>query len=154
MAEVKANGTMEAKAMEAMKAAAAEQTAAEAPVQEAKKPIFLTRSPFKTRDGRKMWSYYVAGQKYGREIKAEFTARDAGGFGFLDMLFAVAKEVQLVIRDEVMEGDNGRKTYYKSYEAQGIDPEGEIVSIKIRPKNDSDKAYLALIIGQGGESAA
>ena len=70
------------------------------------------------------------------------------------MLFAVAKEVQLVIRDEVMEGDNGRKTYYKSYEAQGIDPEGEIVSIKIRPKNDSDKAYLALIIGQGGESAA
>ena len=53
-----------------------------------------------------------------------------------------------------MEGDNGRKTYYKSYEAQGIDPEGEIVSIKIRPKNDSDKAYLALIIGQGGESAA
>lgn len=149
--ETKAGGTMEAKAAEAMKAAA-EQTAVEQTVD--KKPVYLSRSRFTTRDGRKMWSYYVAGQKYGREIKAEFTARDAGGFGFLDLLFEIAKEVQLVIRDEVMEGDGGRKTYYKSYEAQGVDPDGQIVSIKIRPKNDSDKAYLALILNQGGEDAA
>ena len=147
MAEEKAKGMTETKATEA-EVTVTEQAAKD------RKPIYLSRSQFTTRDGRKMWAYYVAGKKYGREIKAEFTARDQGGFGFLDMLFDIAEKVELVMRDEVMEGDNGRKTYYTVYEAQGVDEDGEIVSIKIRPKQDSDKAYLAVILKQGGGSAA
>lgn len=147
MAEEKAKGTMEVKAAET-EVKAMEQAAQD------KKPIYLLRSSFTTRDGRKMWSYYITGKKYGRDMKAEFTARDPGGFGFLDMLFDIADKVELVMHDEMMEGDNGRKTYYTVYEAQGVAADGEIVSIKIRPKQDSDKAYLAVILNQGGGSAA
>ena len=39
--------------------------------------------------------------------------------------------------------------------SEGVDANGEIVSIKIRPKQDSDKAYLACIISSlGGEKTA
>ena len=42
-------------------------------------PVYLTRETFKMRDGRSFWSYVVRGKKYGREMKAEFAAKDKGG---------------------------------------------------------------------------
>ena len=118
-------------------------------------PIFITREKFKMRDGRSLWSYVVRGKKYGHDIKAEFVAKDRGGYGFLDMLFDISEKVELVVHEETTESASGRVSYYMVYEAQGVDENGEIVSIKIRPKQDSDKAYLALILGnRGGEATA
>lgn len=114
-------------------------------------PVYLTRETFKMRDGRTFWSYVVRGKKYGREMKAEFAAKDKGGYEFLDMLFDISDKVELVMHEEANETSSGRVSYYMVYEAQGVDANGEIVSIKIRPKQDSDKAYLACIIsGLGG----
>ena len=118
-------------------------------------PVYLTRETFKMRDGRTFWSYVVRGKKYGRDIKAEFAARDKGGYEFLDMLFDISEKVELIMHEEANETASGRVSYYMVYEAQGVDANGEIVTIKIRPKQDSDKAYLALIMGgQGGEATA
>ena len=118
-------------------------------------PVYLTRETFKMRDGRSFWSYVVRGKKYGREMKAEFAAKDKGGYEFLDMLFDISDKVELVMHEEASETNSGRLSYYMVYEAQGVDANGEIVSIKIRPKQDSDKAYLACIISSlGGEKTA
>ena len=118
-------------------------------------PVYLTRETFKMRDGRSFWSYVVRGKKYGREMKAEFAAKDKGGYEFLDMLFDISDKVELVMHEEASETNSGRVSYYMVYEAQGVDANGEIVSIKIRPKQDSDKAYLACIISSlGGEKTA
>lgn len=60
-------------------------------------PVYLTRETFKMRDGRSFWSYVVRGKKYGREMKAEFAAKDKGGYEFLDMLFDISDSVIILL---------------------------------------------------------
>lgn len=72
-------------------------------------PVYLTRETFKMRDGRSFWSYVVRGKKYGREMKAEFAAKDKGGYEFLDMLFDISDKVELVMHEEASETNSGKE---------------------------------------------
>lgn len=119
--------------------------------------LILERDSFKSKDGKDMFSYFIHGYALGREIRADFVASDQGGYEVLDLLFSLEKDVNVVMRDEVMTDDKGRDTHYTVYEARVQDDDGNVYSYKIKPSRNSDKTYLDMLLtafaknGNGGD---
>ncbi len=108
--------------------------------------LILERDSFKGKDGKDMFSYFIRGYALGREIRADFVASDQGGYEVLDLLFSLEKDVNVVMRDEVMTDDKGRDTHYTVYEARVQDDDGNVYSYKIKPSRNSDKTYLDMLL--------
>lgn len=108
--------------------------------------LVLEREQFKGDDGQKYWSYMVRGKARGRDIKVDFQPKDKGGYEPLDLVFDGAKKADLVMREEVMTDDNGRKTKYMVYTARTTDEDGEIWECGVKPARDSDKSLLAMLL--------
>lgn len=112
----------------------------------AEKRLLLMRKEFESKDGKKMFSYLVKGKAYNRDISADFIAKDNGGYEVLDILFSVSDKVELVIRDEEMETDDRKIMKYTVYEAQTVDPNGNVLACRMKPQRDSDKSLLNMLL--------
>ena len=127
-----------------------EQTAAKAEVL-----LDLIREPFKTKDGRQMYSYCVKGKVRGRDVKVDFAAKDQGGYEVLDLLFGDRAALPLAMYDDEMTDDKGNTTRYTVYEVRDLDEEtGEIFSYKMKPARESDKSILRMLIAGLSKAAA
>lgn len=126
------------KAVEEMKAPAVKMTA--------NGNLVLERETFKTKDKREMYGYFVSGKARGRDIKADFVAKDQGGYETLDLIFDVAKTAELLIREETMVNADGTKTAYMVYEAQNVDEDGIVYKYEIKPARKSDVTNLNVIL--------
>ena len=108
--------------------------------------LVLEREVFKAKDKREMYGYYVKGTARGREIKADFVAKDQGGYETLDMIFDVAPTAELLIREESMVNADGSKSAYMVYEAQNVDEDGIVYKYEIKPARKSDVTNLNVIL--------
>ena len=108
--------------------------------------LVLEREAFKGDDGQKYWSYLVRGKARGRDVKVDFQPKDKGGYEPLDIVFNGAKKAELVMREEVMTDDNGRKTKYMVYTARTVDEDGGVWECGVKPARDSDKSLLSMIL--------
>ena len=108
--------------------------------------LVLERETFKTKDKREMYGYYVCGKVRGRELKADFVAKDQGGYETLDLIFDVNKTAELLIREESMVNADGSKTAYMVYEAQNVDEDGIVYKYEIKPAKKSDVTNLSVLL--------
>lgn len=112
----------------------------------------VKRETFTSEDGRDMWSYYVEGTVRGRKVKVSFVAYDKGGAGyeFLDLIFGVKSEVDLVMYDEAQKDFNGKIISKRTiYEIQDVDDEtGVVYSYKVKPYRETDKAYINIMLAE------
>ena len=108
--------------------------------------LVLEREQFKGDDGQKYWSYLVRGKARGRDVKVDFQPKDKGGYEPLDIVFNGEKTAELVMREEVMTDDSGRKTKYMVYTARTVDEDGEVWDCAVKPARDSDKSLLSMIL--------
>ena len=106
----------------------------------------LKRGPFKTKDGQEMFGYYVSGDLHGREIKVDFQAKDVGGYELLELMFSINQDVELIMHDESMTDERGNVTKYTVYEAYMVDEDGIVYTYKLKPSQESDKAYLNILL--------
>ena len=106
----------------------------------------LKRGPFKTKDGQEMFGYYVSGEIHGREIKVDFQAKDVGGYELLELMFGINQDVELIMHDESMTDERGNVTKYTVYEAYMVDEDGIVYTYKLKPSQESDKAYLNILL--------
>lgn len=112
--------------------------------------LVLTREPIMgkdgkqliTKDGRQYFSYVVNAFIRGQEKKIDFMPKDKGGYEPLDILFDISPKAELILREEEMTDNEGRKSKYLTYTAQVIDEDGEIWDCSVKPQRDSDKALL------------
>ena len=87
----------------------------------------------------------VAGEE--REIRVDFAAKDPGGYEVLDIIFMLADDAFLSVREEVMEDDKtGKETSYTVYEIWNEDDDGVPYVYKVKPMRESDKAKLNIIL--------
>lgn len=110
--------------------------------------LVLEREKIKTkRDKREIYIYFVRGNLHGREIRADFEAKDQGGYEVLDLIFAIKPTAVLLMREESMVQD-GVRTDYTVYEASNVDEDGIEIKYEIKLSRKSDKTYLDVILQQ------
>lgn len=87
------------------------------------------------------WGYYIAGKMYGKVVRATMKMDDKRGYDLLDLMFNATavvgvRSVAYANRDEA----TGQIRKGFTYEACADDGNGEMISVKIKPVNTSDKA--------------
>lgn len=115
--------------------------------------FIVQRESFKASDGREMFGYFVAGKVRNRDVKVDFVAKDQGGYEILDMIFDIAPTATLIMSEEEMTDDNGKKSQYTVYEVQNVDDDGIVYKYKVKPARESDKAVLNILLQQRAMSA-
>ena len=106
----------------------------------------LERAPFKTKDGREMFNYFVRYTILGKEYKADVEAKDQGGYELLDLMFSISPTVELVMWEEKMTDDKGNVTPYNVYEARAVDNDGLVYTYKLKLARESAKSYLNIFM--------
>ena len=108
--------------------------------------LVLEREAFVTKDGKEMYGYFVRGEAAGRKIKADFLAKDQGGYELLDLMFSIKQTANLVIWEERMTDDKGNVTPYMVYEARVVDGDGLVYAYKLKLAQESDKSFLNILV--------
>lgn len=115
--------------------------------------LVLERELIKTkRDRREIYVYFVKGETHGRTIRADFEAKDQGGYETLDLIFAIKPTAELLMREETMVQDGVRQNYIV-YEAYNKDEDGIEFKYEIKLSRKSDKTYLDIILQQRAKKA-
>jgi len=83
-----------------------------------------------------------------RSIRIDFSAKDAGGYEMLDIIFMISDYAYLLMHDETMTDNDGRKSKYRVYEIVNEDDYGIRYAYKVKPSRESDKALLDVLIQQ------
>ena len=112
--------------------------------------LVLERETFVSKNGKQMYSYFVRGKVHGREVKADFLAKDLGGYELLDLMFEINPKVNLIMHEESMTDDKGNVTKYMVYEAQVVDADGLVYTYKLKLAQESDKSYLNILMQMQG----
>ncbi len=106
----------------------------------------LEREPFITKDKREMYGYFVRATVHGKEYKADFLAKDQGGYELLDLMFTIKPTVDLVMWEEKMTDDKGNVTPYNVYEARAVDDDGLVYAYKLKLARESAKSHLNIFM--------
>lgn len=103
-------------------------------------------SPYRSQSGEDCYGYVVRGYVRGREYEVDFAPKDQGGYEPLDIVYDVSDKAELIMTEEEMIGDNGRKTRYTTYKLQTVDENGVVYAVGVKPQRDSDKTLLQMIL--------
>lgn len=114
-----------------------------------KDKLYLQRELFTGNDSKEYYSYLLKGKVRGRDIKVDFAPKDKGGYEVLDIVFEVGA-VELVIAEETMTSQDGKKTKYTTYKAIAYDEENSPFECGVKPSRDSDKALLKMLLNSLG----
>ena len=112
--------------------------------------LVLEREPFTAKDGREMYGYFVRGMIHGKERRADFIAKDQGGYEVLDVMFSIKPRLDLVTWEETMTDDRGAVNTYSVYEARVVDDDGIVFTYRLKLPRESDKTFLSAFIQQQG----
>ena len=110
--------------------------------------LIVERELYETRDKKQYYNYFVRGQIRGREVRAELTPKnkDFDGYDLLDLIFDIAPTAELYVHDEESETASGAKSRYTVYEVQNTDEDGILYSYKLKPRAESDKSVLNILL--------
>ena len=110
--------------------------------------LTVERDTYETRDKKEYYNYFVRGQVRGREVRAELAPKnkDFDGYELLDLIFDIAPTAELYIRDEESETASGSKSVYTVYEVQNTDEDGILYIYKLKPRAESDKSILNVLL--------
>ena len=114
-----------------------------------KNKLFLERVMFTGNDGKEYYSYLLKGKVRDRDVKVDFAPKDKGGYEVLDIVFEVGA-VELVIAEETMTNQDGKKTKYTTYKAVAYDEDNFPYECGVKPSQDSDKALLKMLLNSLG----
>ena len=110
-------------------------------------PVYeITREKFAGNDGKEYWSYLVRGKARGRDTKGDVIPKDKGGDEPLVIIFDGNSKVELVMREESMSDENGRKSKYMVYTVRTTDEDGTVWRCDVKPARDSDKTLLQMLL--------
>lgn len=116
--------------------------------------LTIERETYTGKDGKEYWAYLVRGVVRGRNVKVDFVPKDTGGYEPLDIVFDVKPTATLIMTDETMTDASGKKTNYTAYRAENIDDDGIVYSCGVKPRQDSDKSLLAMLLNTLNATAA
>ena len=108
--------------------------------------LTIEREHYTGKDDKQYWAYLVRGKVRGRDVKVDYKPKDAGGYEALDIVFDVAPTATLIMSDEETTDKNGDKVRYTAYTVRNVDEDGIVYECGIKPRQDSDKALLTMLL--------
>lgn len=110
--------------------------------------LTVERETYEAKNNKEYYGYFVRGQVRGREVRADLVPKnkDFDGYEILDIIFDIAPTAELTIREETSENEHGGKTRYTVYEVQNTDEDGILYSYKLKPRAESDKSILNVLL--------
>lgn len=110
--------------------------------------LTVERETYEAKNNKEYYGYFVRGQVRGREVRADLVPKnkDFDGYGLLDIIFDIAPTAELYIHDEESETASGSKSRYTVYEVQNTDEDGILYSYKLKPRAESDKSILNVLL--------
>ena len=115
-------------------------------IKEVKTKMFIERESFIGSDGKEYWNYFLPVEILKKNKKIRFVPKDRGGYEVIDLLFELSSNAELIITDNVMKDDNGRKTRYSSYKIVTYTDDGIAFEATVKPFADSDKNLLTIVL--------
>lgn len=114
------------------------------------KNLTVEREIYTSKDKKEYYGYFVKGEIHGRKVQADLMPknRDFDGYDILDIIFDIAPTAELIVRDEETTAENGKSTKYTVYEVQNTDEDGITYSYKVKPRAESDKSILNVLLQQ------
>lgn len=116
--------------------------------------LTIERETYTGKDGKEYWAYLVRGKVRGRDVKVDFVPKDTGGYEPLDIVFDVKPTATLIMTDETITDANGKTTNYTAYRAENIDENGIVYACGVKPRQDSDKSLLQMLLNSLAVTAA
>lgn len=112
--------------------------------------LVVEREIYESKDKKEYYGYFVKGEIHGRKVQADLMPknRDFDGYDILDIIFDIAPTAELIIREEETTAENGKTTKYTVYEVQNTDEDGITYSYKVKPRAESDKSVLSVLLQQ------
>ena len=112
--------------------------------------LTVEREIYESKDKKEYYGYFVKGEIHGRKVRADLMPknRDFDGYEVLDIIFDIAPTAELIVHDEETTNDNGKYTKYTVYEVQNTDEDGIAYSYKVKPRAESDKSVLNVLLQQ------
>ena len=110
--------------------------------------LTVERETYEAKNNKEYYGYFVRGQVRGREVRADLVPKnkDFDGYEILDIIFDIAPTAELTIREETSENEHGGKVRYTVYEVQNTDEDGILYSYKLKPRAESDKSILNVLL--------
>ena len=110
--------------------------------------LMVERETYEAKNNKEYYGYFVRGQVRGREVRADLVPKnkDFDGYEILDIIFDIAPTAELTIREETSENERGGKVRYTVYEVQNTDEDGILYSYKLKPRAESDKSILNVLL--------
>ena len=110
--------------------------------------LTVEREKYTAKDKKEYYVYFVRGKLRGREVQVDLVPkkRDFDGYGILDIIFDIAPTAELYVHEEESETATGGKTRYTVYEVQNTDEDGILYSYKLKPRAESDKSVLNVLL--------
>lgn len=110
--------------------------------------LIVERETYESKDKQEYFGYFVRGKVRGRDVKVDLMPknRDFDGYEMLDIIFDIAPTAELFVHEEESETANGVKTRYTVYEVQNTDEDGITYSYKVKPRAESDKSVLNVLL--------
>lgn len=110
--------------------------------------LTVERETYEAKNNKEYYGYFVRGQVRGREVRADLVPKnkDFDGYEILDIIFDIAPTAELTIREETSENEHGGKVRYMVYEVQNTDEDGILYSYKLKPRAESDKSILNVLL--------
>ena len=110
--------------------------------------LTVERETYEAKNNKEYYGYFVRGQVRGREVRADLVPKnkDFDGYEILDIIFDIAPTAELTIREETSENEHGGKVRYTVYEVQHTDEDGILYSYKLKPRAESDKSILNVLL--------
>ena len=105
--------------------------------------LIVEREIYESRDRKSYYGYFVRGKVRGREVKVDLMPKNKDFDGF-----DIAPTAELIIRDEEMTSESGKSSTYTVYEVQNTDEDGILYSYKVKPRAESDKSILSILLQQ------
>ncbi len=116
--------------------------------------LTIERETYTGKDGKEYWAYLVRGKVRGRDVKVDFVPKDTGGYEPLDIVFDVKPTATLIMTDETITDVNGKTTNYTAYRAENVDEHGIVYACGVKPRQDSDKSLLQMLLNSLAVEAA
>lgn len=98
------------------------------------------------KNGKTYFSYFIAGQIRGKDVKILVSPPDFGGFTVLDIVFGNEMAVDLTLKPYEFKDNTGKTINGNSYFVRSVDEDGEIYECPIKPMRKSDKALLNMLL--------
>lgn len=109
--------------------------------------LFVERKTYK-KNGQEFYTYFIKGNKSGKDFEVNLMPVDLGGYTVLDIIFAGQEQVELQLKPYEIKNESGEVIKGNTYFVSSEDSDGVTLECTLKARRGSDKSLLKMLLGE------